>query len=71
MKKWAKITCFPKLYNFCIFDGNMIILLFKLKKLVKKKFLSLSLCEKRPNMKLFLVRIFLYLDWIQENTDQK
>ena len=31
----------------------------------------LSLCEKCPNMGLFLVRIFLYLDWIQENTDQK
>ena len=23
------------------------------------------------NMEFFLVRIFLYLDWIQENTDQK
>ena len=42
-----------------------------------------TLCEKCPNTELFLVRIFLYLDWIrrgrispysvriQENTDQK
>ena len=27
--------------------------------------------EKCPNTEFFLVRIFLYLDWIQENTDQK
>ena len=37
----------------------MTIFLKKLKKLVKKKFLSLSLCEKCPNTELFLVRIFL------------
>ena len=30
-----------------------------------------SLREKCPNTELFLVRIFLYLDWIQKNTDQK
>ena len=30
-----------------------------------------TLCEKCPNTELFLVRIFLYSDWIQENTDQK
>ena len=30
-----------------------------------------TLREKCPNTELFLVRIFLYLDWIQENTDQK
>ena len=30
-----------------------------------------SLREKCPNTELFLVRIFLYSDWIQENTDQK
>ena len=27
--------------------------------------------EKCPNMEFFLVRAFLYLDWIQENTDQE
>ena len=27
--------------------------------------------EKCPNAELFLVRIFLYSDWIQKNTDQK
>ena len=27
--------------------------------------------EKCPNTEFFLVRIFLYLDWIQENKDQK
>ena len=30
-----------------------------------------SLREKCPNTEFFLVRIFLYLDWMQENTDQK
>ena len=32
---------------------------------------SIALREKFPNMELFLVRIFLYSDWIQENTAQK
>ena len=27
--------------------------------------------QKCPNTELFLVRIFLYSDWIQKNTDQK
>ena len=31
----------------------------------------LTLREKCPNTELFLVRVFLYSDWIQENTDQK
>ena len=30
-----------------------------------------SLSEKCPNTEIFLVRIFLYLDWIQENMDQR
>ena len=30
-----------------------------------------TLHEKCLNAELFLVRIFLYSDWIQENTDQK
>ena len=30
-----------------------------------------SLREKFPNTDLFLVLIFLYSDWIQENTDQE
>ena len=34
-------------------------------------FLILWLLEKCPNTELFLFRIFLYSDWIQENTDQK
>ena len=32
---------------------------------------ELALREKCPNTEFFQVRIFLYLDWIQENTDQK
>ena len=32
---------------------------------------KVSLRKKCPNKELFLVRIFLYSDWIQENTDQK
>ena len=32
---------------------------------------SITLREKRPNAKLFLVRIFLYSVRIQENKDQK
>ena len=30
-----------------------------------------GLREKYPNTELFLVHIFLYSDWTQENTDQK
>ena len=30
-----------------------------------------TLREKYPNTEFFLVRIFLYSDWIQENTEQK
>ena len=30
-----------------------------------------TLREKRPNTELFLVRILLFSDWIQENTAQK
>ena len=32
---------------------------------------QVPLPEKCPNTEVFLVRIFLYLDWIQENTGQK
>ena len=32
--------------------------------------MHLALREKCPNTEFFLVRIFLYSDWIQENTDQ-
>ena len=31
----------------------------------------MPLREKCPNTEFLLVRIFLYLDWIQENTYQK
>ena len=31
----------------------------------------ISLCEKCLKTEIFLVRIFLYSDWIQKNTDQK
>ena len=34
-------------------------------------FVEWSLREKFPNTEFLLVHIFLYLDWIQENTDQK
>ena len=34
-------------------------------------FFKLTLREKCPNTGFFLVRIFLYSNWIQENTDQK
>ena len=37
----------------------------------KKKNWGYSLREKFPNTELFPIRIFLYSDWIQENTDQK
>ena len=33
--------------------------------------ISNSLREKCPNTEFYLVLIFLYSDWIQENTDQK
>ena len=38
-------------------------------KITKNGWLPLS--EKCPNTEFSLVRIFLYLNWIQENTDQK
>ena len=34
-------------------------------------FVKIALGEKYRNTEFFLVRIFLYSDWIQENTDQK
>ena len=39
--------------------------------IVKQNFIAKSLREKCPNTEFFLVRIFLYLDWIQKNVDQK
>ena len=36
-----------------------------------RSFSGSPLRENCPNTELFLVRVFLYLDWIQENTDQK
>ena len=33
--------------------------------------LSCALLKKHLNTEFFLVRVFLYLDWIQENTDKK
>ena len=38
---------------------------------VKGKLWCLTLREKSLSREFFLVRIFLYLDWMQENTDQK
>ena len=38
---------------------------------IEKNNLSSSLREKCLNTEFFLVRIFLYSDWIQEYTDQK
>ena len=38
----------------------------------KHTFISnIALREKCQNTELFLVRIFLYSDWVQENMDQK
>ena len=34
-----------------------------------RRMVRVTLCEKCLNTELFLVRIFLYSDWIQENTD--
>ena len=36
-----------------------------------QKVVTNRLPEKCPNMELFLVLMFLYSDWIQENKDQK
>ena len=36
-----------------------------------KFFFKLTLIQKNPKTVLFLVCIFLYSDWIQENTDKK
>ena len=43
----------------------------KLRKLEELfSFFSSALREKCPNTEFFLVGIFLYSDWMQENTDQ-
>ena len=36
-----------------------------------KSFHQVTLREKYPNTEFFLIRVFLYSDWIQENMDQK
>ena len=38
---------------------------------VKGELWCLTLREKSLSREFFLVRIFLYLDWMQENKDQK
>ena len=47
---------------------NSMILL---KLAIEDKYATKTLREKCPNTEFFLVRIFLYSDWIQENMDQK
>ena len=47
---------------------NSMILL---KLAIEDKYATKTLREKCPNREFFLVRIFLYSDWIQENMDQK
>ena len=42
-----------------------------LKLAIEDKYATKTLPEKCPNTEFFLVRIFLYSDWIQENMDQK
>ena len=49
-------------YHCCFYDW---------KKAVVLTLLYLTLREKCPNTEFFLVRILLYSDWIQENTNQK
>ena len=49
--------------NFLFFITKFVFLL--------KKFIAKSLREKYPDTELFLVRIFLYSDWIQKIADQQ
>ena len=50
-------------------SGLVIFNLFQVCTL--SKYRKMSLPEKYPNAEHFLVRILLYSDWMQENTDQK
>ena len=49
----------------------LFLWIFSIFKHFFKLSLIISLPEKCPNTELFIVSVFLYLDWIQENTDQK
>ena len=51
---------------FCIFYAVEV-----LKKILKNQWWLETLREKCPDTYFFLVRIFLYSDWIQGNADQK
>ena len=55
------IKCWSPYFKFwiCPWNVNFVLLCW------------FSLCEKCPNTEFFLVRIFLYFDWIRENMDQK
>ena len=69
---------FPKLYLHCLF--LLFFTWYSLTIKYKSKWLfwmgdvhllvHLLQCEKCQNTEFSLVRIFLYLDWIEENTDQ-
>ena len=52
-------------------DEDSVIELLRKHEVSFFSFSTRSLCEKCPNTVIFLVDIFLYSDWIQENTDQR
>ena len=56
--------------NINIFFSTLNCVSFCIQKLYKM-YTTNALRKKCPNTELFLVRVFLYSDWIQENTDQK
>ena len=63
MSKVMQCCMKPSLNQF-----NMKVMSDETEKMVKKE--KDPLLEKSPNTEFFLVHIFLYSDWIQENTDQ-
>ena len=64
IKQWG-----TKMAEDLLLSGSGITNLWSYYKVVRGRLQSLR--EKCPSTELFLVRIFLYSVWIQENTDQK
>ena len=69
--KWFYLESLTFFTQFCFFSISSYCELNIANHEQSFKWLGLSLREKCPNPEFFLARIFLYSDWIQENTDQE
>ena len=69
--KWFYLESLTFFTRFCFFSISSYCELNIANHEQSFKWLGPSLREKCPNPEFFLARIFLYSDWIQENTDQE